>query len=129
MNISDVINDGSIKFKSNRRDSHYYPIKEKDQFGLFNNVSDIFYASFAIGFNFNKQKELLTDSINHVNLFNMDKKQKELMASLVLSRHSDEISNSKELWSIVERYAEYGVEVLHESLKRNHWVPVIDDLK
>ncbi len=110
---------GNIKFRSAFRDSMYAVIKEKDESGLFNGPSDIFYVSFAIGYHFNKQIEIASKSINHVNLVSLDRGIKELMVQLILKRNP-KIEDSKKLWSEVEKYAEYGIQILYNSWKEKN---------
>ncbi len=127
MHIRDYVDDGTIRFRTNHREK-YHRIRDKDEYGLFSNVVEILYTAFAIGFYYNQQKDITADAINHANLMSFDRNVKEIMALLTLSRHKEEITSSKDLWSIVGRYAEYGIDVLYNKLEENHWSPVIDDL-
>jgi hypothetical protein len=113
----DFIDDaGNVKFKSAFRDSMYYVIRDKDKTHLFKGISSIFYTAFAIGYHFDKQLDIAPKSINHVNLVSLDRGIKELMVKLILKRKK-EIIDSKDLWREVEKYAEYGIQVLFNSLK------------
>lgn len=109
---------GNIKFRTSFRDSVYKVIESRDQSGLFNGPTLIFYVAFSIGYHFNKQMLIGRGAINHVNLVSMDRGIKELMAQLILKR-KPQVKESKELWEEVEKYAEYGIQVLHNSLTEN----------
>jgi hypothetical protein len=114
--IESFVDAGNIKFKSAFRDSMYEVIEKKDETGLLKGKSKIFYTAFAIGYHFNKTEPIAKKSINHVNLVSFDRDIKELMVVLILKRHP-KIKDSKELWSLVEQYAEYGIQVLFNTLK------------
>jgi hypothetical protein len=107
---------GNVKFRSAYRDSMYFVIKDKDETGLLSGPSNIFYVAFAIGYHFNKQEEIAKKAINHVNLVSLDIGIKELMARMVLKK-KPEINNPEDLWKEVEKYAEYGIQVLFNTLQ------------
>ena len=110
-----VENVGNIKFFTSYRESMYFEIREKDKSGTFGTgLSNIFYCAFSIGYHFDKEEDKKRGSINHVNLISLDKSVKELMTLLILKRYPD-IKSPKELWKKVERYAEYGIQVLYKS--------------
>jgi hypothetical protein len=87
----------------------------------------VFYIAFSIGYHFNQQASLTKGSINHVNLVSFDRDIKELMVKLVLNRNPN-IDDPKELWSNVETYAEYGVQVLYNSWKKNNKMIELDSI-
>ncbi len=126
-NIDFFVDAGNIKFRTNFRESMYYILRDKDQTGLFSSISDIFYNAFAIGYHFEKQEEIAPHSINHVNLVSLDRSVKELMVKLIVKR-KPYMNDSKELWKEVEMYAEYGIQVLFNSWKKNNHMLEIDDL-
>ncbi len=133
------------KFRSNYRDTKYHVILEKDRTGLFDSMTSIFLASFAIGFHNNLRKSV-SGGTNHVNLSSIGSEHHDLMILLVHDRHpeidaypikvdvdsddsgSSEKTRAMELWSIVEEYAEGGIEELYESLFLSEWVLDVDSL-
>jgi hypothetical protein len=125
--IDDFVEAGNIKFRTNYRDSIYNILKEGDESGLFKSSSEVFYIAFSIGYHFNQQASLTKGSINHVNLVSFDRDIKELMVKLVLNRNPN-IDDPKELWSNVETYAEYGVQVLYNSWKKNNKMIELDSI-
>ena len=108
--------EGNIKFRSFYRDSMYKVIQRRDKSGLFDGPTSIFYTAFAIGYHFNKQTKIASNSVNHTNLVNFERNIKRLMIRLVLKRKPS-IKDSKMLWKEVETYAEYGIQILFKSLK------------
>ena len=104
----------------------YFLMRDKDKTGLFNSISEMFYAAFAVGYHFNKQEPLGKKPINHVNLVSFDRDIKELMATLILKKNPD-IDDPKKLWREAEVYAEYGIQVIFNAWKKNE-VLVISDI-
>lgn len=134
--IDRFLDAGNIKFRTNFRDSMYHPLRDGDKTrldggqeedGLFSNITHLFCDAFAIGYHFNKNVDIAPNSTNHVNLVSMDRDVKELMAHLVLKRKPD-ISDPKELWKEVNTYAEYGIQVLFNSWKKNNKILDINDI-
>ena len=115
------------KFKTCHRDDMYHVIWENDPAKLFSSMVNIFLMSFAVGFHLEKRAALGPGSINHVNMVNIGSDHQDLIIVLMLDRHPD-LSNAQDLWAMVEEYAEYGIQVLFESLKRSDWVLDIDDV-
>lgn len=128
MNVDSYIDAGNVKFRSAFRDSMYFVIRDKDQSGLFGSISKIFYTAFAIGYHFDKKEEIAKKSINHVNLVSLDRGIKELMVRLVLKRKPN-IENPKDLWKEVEKYAEYGIQILFETWKKNNILDIDEILE
>lgn len=121
--INEFIDAGNVKFRSAFRESMYFVIRDKDESGLFKSISHLFYVAFAIGYHFDKQSDIKKNAINHVNLVSFDRDIKELMARLILKKDST-ITDSKKLWKEVEKYAEYGIEVLFESWKKKGYLEI-----
>ncbi len=119
---------GNVKFRSCFRDSMYAVLRKKDKTGLFGSVSEIFYTAFAIGYHFNKKTPLSKKPINHVNLVSFDRDIKELMVMLILKKNPS-ISKPKELWSEVEQYAEYGIQVLYDNWKEKNVLDINSIIK
>jgi len=130
MKIGDFIDDiGNVKFRTAFRDSMYSVLKSKDESGIFNNLGHIFYTAFSIGYHFDKQVEIARKSINHVNLVSLkERDMKELIVVLVLKRKQD-IKNPKDLWREVEKYAEYGIQVLFNSWKEKGFIEIDEILE
>jgi len=118
---------GNIKFRSAYRESMYFKMRDDDQSGLFSSISEMFYTAFAIGYHFDKQEEIAKKSINHVNLVSLDRDIKELMVRLILKRKGD-IDTPKDLWKEVEKYAEYGIQVLFNTWKDNNNSVVVESI-
>ena len=127
MNTDNFLEVGNIKFRSFYRDSMYKVIEKKSETGIFEGPSLIFYVAFAIGYHFNKQEKIKPKAINHVNLISLDREIKEIMIKLILKRNP-KITNSKELWKEVEIYAEYGIQVLYDSLQERDFELNLDKL-
>jgi len=126
--IDRFLDAGNIKFRTNFRDSMYHALREGDRTrlegqeeedGLFSSMTDLFCDAFAIGYHFNKSEDIAPNSTNHVNLVSIDRDIKELLVHLVLKR-KPEISDPKELWKEVNKYSEYGIQVLFNSWKKNN---------
>ena len=132
MNLEFYIDDaGNVKPRSAFTDSMYKVIRNKDKSGLFSGkggMTKLFYSAFAIGYHFNKKELIAKGSVNHVNLISFDRKTAELMVLLILKRKPD-IENPKELWKEVSEYAEYGIQILFESWKKNNLIEVDEILK
>ena len=114
--VEEYIGAGNIKFRTAYRESMYFRIRDQDKTRLFSNLPKIFYAAFAIGYHFNKKTSIASKSINHVNLVSLDRDVKELMVRLVMKRNP-ELKSPKDLWREVEKYAEYGIQVLFDAWK------------
>ena len=114
--VESFVDAGNIKFKTAFRDSMYEVIEKKDETGLLKGKSKIFYTAFSVGYHFDKKEPIAKKSINHVNLISFDRDIKELMVILILKRNP-KIKDPKELWGLVEQYAEYGIQVLFNSWK------------
>ena len=118
----------SKKFRTLHRDDMYHVIEENDRIKMFSRVIDTFMMAFAIGFHLNKRKHVTgSDAINHTNMSYISVDNQDLIILLMLDRHP-EIETASELWSMVEDYAEFGIEVLFESLRRSDWVLDMDDV-
>lgn len=126
-NIEEFIDAGNIKFHSIHRESIYHVLRSDDMTGLLSSISNTFYVAFAIGYHFDSMDEIAPRSINHVNLTNFDRATKELMVRLILKRKPN-IDDPKELWKQVEMYAEYGIQVLFNSWKKNYKMLDINDI-
>ena len=105
----------------------YFKMRDDDQSGLFTSISEMFYTAFAIGYHFDKQEEIAKKSINHVNLVSLDRDIKELMVRLILKKKGD-IYDPKNLWKEVEKYAEYGIQVLFNTWKDNNNSVVVESI-
>jgi hypothetical protein len=129
LNEEIIDNAGNQKFRSAYRDSMYFVIRKKDKTGVFDNLPNLFYTSFAIGYHFNKQEEIASKAINHVNLVSLKERPiKQLMAFLVMKRHQN-LTKPKEVWKEVEKYAEYGIQVLYNSWKEKDEINIKSILK
>jgi hypothetical protein len=126
--ISKFLDAGNVKFKTAYREEMYHYLRDNDDTGLFHNIQDIFCIAFAIGYHFDKQKEIEKSSINHVNLVSIPSEAKEMMVNLILARKPD-IENPKELWKEAEKYAEYGIVVLFNSWKTKKMLDMDDILE
>ena len=83
--------------------------------------------AFAIGFHLGKRESIGSGAINHTNISSIEASHQDLIIILMLDRHPD-IPDAQALWSMVEEYAEYGIVVLYESLRRSDWVLDVDDV-
>ena len=117
----------SFKFKTCHRDDMYHVIRDNDDTRMFRHVVDIFLIAFSIGFRKGSRKTIGSGSINHVNAVNIKTDKQDLIILLMLNRHKD-LEDADALWGAVGEYAEYGIEVLCESLKRCDWILDVDDL-
>jgi hypothetical protein len=136
-NIDSYLDAGNIKFRSNFRDSMYHVLREKDKTkligedededGLLSNITNLFCNAFAIGYHFNKAVDIAPNSTNHVNLVSIDRDIKELMVHLILKRHPD-MTDPKELWKEVNRYSEYGIQVLFNSWNEKNRILDLSDI-
>ncbi len=137
---------GNIKFRTNYRESMYWKLRDtdfsrlesstakKDEGGVFSSLNDIFSTAFAIGYHFDKQLPVTRmgklTPVNHVNLVSFVDNRSEvadLMVILILKR-KPEITNPKILWAEVEKYAEYGIKVLFNSIQDKKNILEIDDI-
>lgn len=119
------------KFRTLCRDSRYHPIRENDNTGIFRSMTSIFLMSFAIGFHRNLRNSVEgSGSVNHVNLGSIDLETQDMIILMILDRHPEITSPAQKgkVWSLVEQYAEGGVEVLYDSLRLSEWVLDTDDL-
>ena len=124
MNLEEY-RDSKKKFKTLRRDTMYHPIRDNDNTGIFNQMSSIFMMAFAIGFHRGLLKGVEgTGSINHVNISAIDLDTQDMLIMMILDRHPEITSPEQkdQVWSLVEQYAEGGIEVLYESLRLSEWV-------
>ena len=126
MNYKDYEYPGK-KFRTCHRDDMYHVIRENDPTDLFSAVIDMFQMAFAIGFHLGKREPIGAGAINHTNISSMEVSHQDLIIILMLDRHP-EIPDAQALWSMVEEYAEYGIVVLYESLRRSDWVLDVDDV-
>lgn len=123
--------DPKKKFRTLRRDSMYFPIRDNDNTGIFGQMSSIFMMSFAIGFHRGLRKSVEgSGSINHVNISSIDIDTQDMIIMMILDRHPEISSpNQKDdVWTLVEQYAEGGIEVLYESLRLSEWVLDVESL-
>lgn len=125
--IEKFVDAGNIKFTTRHRESIYHVLRSDDTTGLFSSISNTFYTAFAIGYHFESMDKIAPKSVNHVNLTNFDRGTKELMVQLILKREPN-IDDPKELWKLVEMYAEYGIQVLFNSWKKNYKMLDIEDI-
>lgn len=117
--------DPKKKFKTLRRDSMYHPIRDNDNTGIFSQMSSIFLMAFAIGFHKGLRKGVEgVGSINHANVSAIDLDTQDMIILMILDRHQEITSTEQkdQVWSLVEQYAEGGIEVLYESLRLSEWV-------
>lgn len=131
-NLDFFVDAGNIKFRSAHRDSMYHYIRENDNYNLFSKdgagMTGLFNTAFSIGYHFDEQRPIDNkNAINHVNLVSIDRDTKELMTLLILKR-KPEIEEAKDLWSEVEKYAEYGIQVLYNAFKNNGNKLIIDSI-
>jgi hypothetical protein len=109
----------------------YHEIRDSDPSEIFSQINSgvggIFYVAFAIGYHFDKQDKIASGSINHVNLVSLDPEIKALMVELILKK-KPQLEEPKELWKEVEMYAEYGIQVLFNSWKKNDRMLDIEDI-
>ena len=119
-----------FKFVSAHRDDIYEPLAKNDRTSvMFSSKSDTFLVAFAIGFHVNGRRKPKEEGkpINHVNLTSISMDTRELIITLVQERHP-EATDADTLWGLVEEYAEYGIVVLYESIKRNDYDIIVDDI-
>ena len=118
-----------FKFMSSHRDDIYEPLAKNERTCImFSNKSDTMMVAFAIGFHVNGRKKPGEDgkAINHVNLTSFPMEAREVIIALVQKRHPEAV-DADILWHLVEEYAEYGIVILNESIKRNNDL-IIDDI-
>lgn len=127
MNYKDYEYPGK-KFRTCHRDDMYHVIKDNDPTDLFSSIIDMFQIAFAIGFHLGKREPVGgSNAINHTNISAMKISHQDLIILLMLDRHP-EIADAQTLWNMVEEYAEYGIGVLFESLRRSDWVLDVGDV-
>ena len=120
MNYGDY-EDFQKKFRTMHRDDMYHVIRENDRTGMFSGMVDIFLMAFGIGFH-NDVREPVRGSgaINHVNASAISADNQDLIIVLMIDRYGQ--IEKDLLWSMVEEYAEGGIEMLYNSLQLSEWV-------
>lgn len=125
MDIREVLSETKYKIKSNYR-LYYEELEEIEKIGFFKNRGDTFLCSFAIGYHFKATGDL-KNSISVVNTSSLSLNARGLVVELIHYRHPD-LKTAEDIWKMAEGYAEWGIQVLYNSVISNNNHLFIDDI-
>jgi NADH:ubiquinone oxidoreductase subunit C len=125
IDIQEILAETTFKFKS-REKALYDDLRDNEPTKVFNSISDTLLCAFTVGYHFDKKTETSKGNAI-VNLSSIPADTKRLMVELILLRHPD-LETANEIWKVAEEYAEWGIEVLHDSVKSNGYHLFIDDV-